>query len=91
MSLIPLNSRVGSSKAHKMHGRSKGLLSRIGLLNKYLYKRENCTAYIVFNYILYLTIYIYILYIYLYIYICIYKYAYMSMYIFQNRVVSLPF
>ena len=69
MSLIPLNSRVGSSKAHKMHGRSKGLLSRIGLLNKYLYKRENCTAYIVFNYILYLTIYIHIIYIYIYIYV----------------------
>ena len=71
MSFMPLNSRVGSSKAHKMHchGRSKGLLSRIGLLNKYLYKRENCTAYIVFNYILYLTIYIYTYYIFIYMYI----------------------
>lgn len=33
------------------HGRSKGLLSRIFLFNKYLYKRENCTVYIVFNYV----------------------------------------
>lgn len=66
MSFMPLNSRVGSSKEPKMHchGRSKGLLSRIFLFNKYLYKRENCTVYIVFNYA--------------YIYICIYEHVYLS-------------
>lgn len=64
MSFMPLNSRVGSSKEPKMHchGRSKGLLSRIFLFNKYLYKRENCTVYIVFNYV----------------YICIYEHVYFS-------------
>lgn len=64
MSFMPLNSRVGSSKEPKMHchGRSKGLLSRIFLFNKYLYKRENCTVYIVFNYV----------YIYMHIWACIF-------------------